>query len=399
MADRRIIGKTATLSTRTSSAAPTPTKIGASQLQAEPVSRVSVISREPGIQPATTTVRRAGGIIPSEPPEEAPPGIVGEPVSRQRVAMEDAPLIQRVALGELPTAGIATEVVGEDCEPIAGRARSPTTTGTRLIRVQSIINNAVNLNPTQVAALNTEMVNGASQYLREPRLWSIRTFGEDSMNSAGAGGAFGTWGAVGFPIPRLAQNCAAARAYSGRSWLHVRVRWEGPGTSGTFDMDLGGSPIEIYANHIKLNIIAPANHVEIFEGIGAPALAGAWTLQCLTDAFLEIVPIEASRGNRVTTLTMRQEAAATTQIGFEIPAYAKRVTLYQSIAGAAAPQWTFELGAFGAANASIEIGQLPFIAGARRTDQIDVVPGATFIQSDVDQVNARLFTAVWEIEP
>jgi hypothetical protein len=365
MADQRIIGKAAQLST-------------------EPV-RTSVISREPGIEPATTEVRRSGGIEPSEPPTE-PREVVGVP-------------IQRVAAGELPTAGLATEVVGEDCEPIGGRARSPTTTGVRLVRVQSIVANAPHLNPTGFPALDTEMVNGVSQYLREPRLWSVRTFGEDSMNSAGAGAAFGTWGTPGFPAPRVAQNCAAARAYSGRSYLHARVRWEGSGTSGTFDMDLGGSPIELYAKHVKVNIIAPANHVEIFEGIGAPALAGPWTLQCLTDAHLEIVPIESARGDKVTTLTTRQEAAANTQIGFEIPAYAKRVTLYQAAAGAASPQWTFELGAFGAANASIDIGQLPFIAGLRRTNQIDVVPGATYIMSDVDVANARLFTAVWEIEP
>lgn len=398
MADRRIIGRVPTQqpgrtegssvaqpvtlqsASRTSQLSTSPSR--ADRIITQPI-RTSEIHSDPDIEPATTTVQRAGTME-------------DEPV--RQMGLSEEPM-QTIVPGQLTTAGRGVEVLGEDCEPIAGRARSPTTTGTRLVRVQTILSNAPHLNPTLFPALDTEMVNGASQYLREPRLWEIRTFGEDSMNSAGAGAGFGTWGAIGFPIPRVAQDCAAARAYSGRSYLHARVRWEAPGTSGTFDMDLGGPPIELYANHVKVNIIAPTNHVEIFEGVGAPAFAGPWTLQCLTDAHLGIVPIESSRGNRTTTLTMRQEAAANTQIGWEIPAYAKRVTIYQAGAGAACTQWTFEIGAFGVANASIELGQLPFIAGARRTDQIDVVPGATYIMSDVDVQNARLFTAVWEIEP
>jgi len=358
MPDNRIIGKAATLSTATIS----PT-------------RTSVISREPGIEPATMTVQRAGTIEPSEP------------------GIED------IAPSALQTAGIASEVLGEDCQPLAGRARSPTTTGTRLVELWTQVNNAVAVNPTAVNALDTEVVNGVSQYLREPRLWAIRTFANETLQSTGAGGAAPAWGSLILPVLTVAQNCGVARAYSGRSWLHARVRWEAPGTHGTFDMDLGGSPIEIYANSVKVNIIVPAFHQEILEGVINPWIAGAWSLSARTDAFLEILPIEGSRGDSKTTLTMRQEAAANTQIGFEIPAYAKAVTIYQAGAGAASVAWTFELGAFGGANSSIEVGTIPFIAGVRRTDQVEIVPGATYIMSDIDVANARLFTAVWEIEP
>jgi hypothetical protein len=162
-------------------------------------------------------------------------------------------------------------------------------------------------------------------------------------------------------------------------------------------MDLGGPPIEIWANYVQINILAPALHQEILEGVLFPWISGLTTINCFTDATLEVVPIEVGRGNRVTTLTMRQEAAANTAIAFEIPAFAKRVTFYQSGAGAAAVAFTFELGPLAAG--SLEIGTIPFIAAARRTDQIDVIPGATHILSDIDVANARLFTAVWEIEP
>lgn len=166
----------------------------------------------------------------------------------------------------------------------------------------------------------------------------------------------------------------------------------GTGGRGPFLIDAGES-LELWGTGVRVNWIAPAG---INENAPAPPELAATGLVLDGMLGVKIIGIETPLGHTA-KLTDYRGILANARATIQVPAGASDVTIYQSSLGVASAAWLWNYGTF--ALPGFELGQIPFIAGQRRSHTISVAPSATHIVSDVDANNDRFFTVVWTIRP
>jgi hypothetical protein len=184
-----------------------------------------------------------------------------------------------------------------------------------------------------------------------------------------------------------------------RSLLKLRIKVSEMGFEDglggrTFVIDAGSS-LELWGAGVDVAYLKPA----AVSQIQSPALA-LQASNSVIDGLIgvQILGIEAPLGHGAPLTDYRGVAAGDT-LALTIPQGAKDVTIYQSAAGAASLTWQWFYGDPSGGLNMWPLGDLPFIAGQRRTHTISVVPGATHIVSDVAALTDRFFTVVWTIRP
>lgn len=301
--------------------------------------------------------------------------------------------------GDIPGDHVLTMPTPGDCEHgdcvnFGGRGCAPTQSGLRVLRIYQgagVPGAAFGaLNPPRISAQVLQNTVSQKSADGNPRLWMLRSTAEEVATV----GDINDW--VN-PIGRSSIQGAAPAGitWSGRSISHVRVDFQSTGPGDSFTMDAGGQPVEIYATEVSMALLTTT---DVEERINDPiaAVDGATAIRQNASIGLEIMPIEASRGYRSTTLTYLLFQVANTALDVEVPRYAKSVQVFQGPAGAASVAWAMSVGQTGNV---ITYGTLPWIIGARKTEPCALMPGLALLQADVDVANGRFFAVTFEIEP
>lgn len=224
-------------------------------------------------------------------------------------------------------------------------------------------------------------------------LWQVTTSVTEYLRSAGEGTLN--------PLQEQAINDPALGVpanFSQRSQIKLRLQCSDGVAKRQLDMDLNQS-VMVVARKLCASWLFPAGTRDVtgLQTQGPAFALGGFVL----DSFVGIsfTRCEESLGTETAIFTTHLFVAQNTQGVARIPAYARSVTIYQAASiGNASVMWTQHYG--NPTVASIEIGALPFIAGARKTQPEEIVPDAQFLRSDIDaDPNGRFFTLVWSIRP
>lgn len=187
---------------------------------------------------------------------------------------------------------------------------------------------------------------------------------------------------------------------SQRTQIALRITANDGTSLRQFDMDANQS-IVVCAQNVCVWWIGPNGTVDVQNWTDAQRAAVTRT-GFVFDAYLEVgvSRIECSPGdNSSVLLTQYLVSAAQSTPSIAIPAYAKEVTIYQNSQGAASAAWTQWIGDPNGTGGFAQVGVIPFIPGARKTQPSIELGHATHLQCDVDNDNARFFTLVWTIRP
>ncbi len=215
----------------------------------------------------------------------------------------------------------------------------------------------------------------------------LRSSAEASISPIGSVNAFGP----GNALP------AGATRSRGRSQVKLRINAEASTINRQWDQDVGQS-LEINADCVCVEYLAPSNFVEITSANenNTQILRSGLVLDVWLSVSLN--RIEAPIGLDTVTLTDNLFVAANSMATIPIPPFATQVTIYQTVAGAASGFFTQWYGDPALTAGSLQVGQLAFIPGERRTEQESVLPNATHLQSDQDS-NDRAYVLRWTIRP
>lgn len=315
-----------------------------------------------------------------------------EPAAGELSAEPATTRIQRVQ--DMP---IAPPDALDDCLDVRGFGYTPVIGGARQYRIQYIINADVVAFPTRIVQSIFELDLDSAKHVSEtgePRLFLVRpilaelVYNQNTLPAAGVGLD---------PNSRVATIAPGINpSFTGLSTgLLARITLTSPAGKDMFEMTFGAPAIEVFATEVNVAIIGPGAWFEVYSGAGPGVPLAANTIWADAIAGIEIMPIEESLSRNRTMLTMQRENGAGGTLYAGIPKHARSVTIYQSAAGVACTAWTMQAGV---PTASMGLGTIPFLAGARMSETVEIHPAASFIQSDIDQANARLFTIAWGLE-
>ena len=217
----------------------------------------------------------------------------------------------------------------------------------------------------------------------------LRSAAEATIAPIGSVGAFGP----GNILP------AGATRVRGRSQVKLRVNAEASTINRQWDQDVGQT-LEVNADSVCVEYLVPSNFVEITSTNqnSTTILRSGLVLDVWLSISLNRLESPIGIGDGTVTLTDNLQVPANTQGTIRIPPFAIAVTIYQTTGGGASAAWTQWYGDPAVTAGSIAVGQLPFIAGARRTQQESVLPNATHLQTDMDAAN-RAYILAWTIRP
>jgi hypothetical protein len=156
-----------------------------------------------------------------------------------------------------------------------------------------------------------------------------------------------------------------------------------------------GQPVELWGTRVTCRILGPPSIAELPAPPNEPTALGL-----VVDGLIgfQILGIETPIGSNP-VLTDYRIVAAAAELSVPVPRGAVDVTVYQDSIGPASIAWRWFYGDPGNVAVALPLGELPFIAGQRRTHTVSVVPGVTHLQADVAALAARFFTIVWTIRP
>ncbi len=194
------------------------------------------------------------------------------------------------------------------------------------------------------------------------------------------------------PLTPLAREQIEGQGVN-RSLLKIRVSVGQMGFDPRDFLIDAGQSLELWGTSVTVNWVAPAT-VNAVPGVLPDVAANDMALDGLIGA--HVIGIESPLGHRP-VLTDYRGAAANAAPVLAIPRGAVDVTIYQSSAGGASTAFTFNYGA--PAVGSFELGEVPFIAGQRRSHTTSIVPGATHLVGDSGLQTIRFYTVVWTIQP
>lgn len=220
-----------------------------------------------------------------------------------------------------------------------------------------------------------QVTTSVTEYLRSAQEGTLNPLQEQALNDP----------ALGLPAN-----------FSRRSQIKLRIQCSDGVSKRQLDMDMNQS-VMVVARKLCASWLYPAGTIDVtgLQTEGAAFSRSGFVL----DSFVGVsfTRCEEALGTETAIFTTHLFVAAGAQGVAPIPAYARSVTIYQAASiGNASVMWTQTYG--NPSVASIEIGALPFIAGARKTQPEEIVPDAQFLRSDIDNAD-RFFTLVWSIRP
>lgn len=184
-----------------------------------------------------------------------------------------------------------------------------------------------------------------------------------------------------------------------RTQLKIAVEASLESGSRLFFLD-SNQTIQLNATDVCVSLYAPAN---LYEPIAPTNLAPSGQISersgLVVDAIIGVTRarIEGTPGISTGILTSNTFVAANTRAVIQIPPFASSVVIYQTSAGGAAG--VFEMHYGDPTIGSLEVGTIPFIAGARKTQPEILNPDATDIRTDLDAASDRFFAFRWTISP
>lgn len=227
---------------------------------------------------------------------------------------------------------------------------------------------------------------GRQWQVREPegceRLWLVETFVQEAYRTGE--GPFSPLGRSAI----ISGTGAATR--SQRGLVQCQIDLGNYAGGGELRMD-GGQQIELWARELSAQILAPGGTVEVVPNEVSTA-TGTFTV---FDSLFSIAmtPISHTRGKNECQFTEWVHVVQNTRALIEIPAYARRVQIRQSPAGAASAAWTAEVTGTLTSTPGFNV---PFVG--RQTDIVGI-GYATHLRSDLDAAAARDFEVVYFMEP
>lgn len=230
-----------------------------------------------------------------------------------------------------------------------------------------------------------------SEFGQCERLWRIRSSGREVLRSSAA------------PINPLTRqqidnvdNTPAGASNNPIVHLKKQIKLQSRTGESNFTFDIGQA-IELYGFSVDVDILAPAGTLEVSDSVPATLALTATGLVFDAALGIEVLAIETSLGNITGRLTQHLVVLATAQPTIAVPRNAIRLRILQSAVGAASPTWNRFIGD-PAVHASLNIGPINFV-GRISTLQSTEIGDATHLQTDVDAVNNRFYTLIWEIRP
>lgn len=222
------------------------------------------------------------------------------------------------------------------------------------------------------------------------RLWRIRSTGREVLRFAGNG----TTPLTRSQIEQPSQLPAGASANEVTHYKKL-IKLQSRALTTQLVLDIGQT-IELYGFSVDIDILAPANAVEISN---APGSADVDRSGLVADTILavEILAIEAPLGNRVGRFTQHVSVAANTQETIAVPFGAIGVRIIQTPAGTASTAWNRFIGD-PAIHASLNVGVLNFTARVSDLSSTEI-GDCTHLQTDLDALNDRFYTLIWRIRP
>ncbi|MCA9654691.1 MAG: hypothetical protein KC501_32550 [Myxococcales bacterium] len=174
-----------------------------------------------------------------------------------------------------------------------------------------------------------------------------------------------------------------------RSGMRLRILTTDTAKGSELLVDLGQS-VELYAEAIRVELLAPAGSVALTDTAVALREGLVFDAQCM----VRMLRLEASRGARSALLTQTEAIPANEDRTLEVPPAARRLTIYTELP-APAPQTTRWLRG-DPSTMAIGLGVIAWDGDRPRTE-IDV-PSASHLRIDAHP-EPRVFTLVWTIHP
>lgn len=244
------------------------------------------------------------------------------------------------------------------------------------------------LQPTQGRVLN--QVRCAA--FQDPPLHLVTTDAIEVLRAAGD--PIGPLSAeviqTGDPLP------PGARRLQNRSLLKVGVTLVRGTVQHRFFMDFN-QQVEVHASSVAIDLFAPDN----FEvtAMSPPFPAGLTRAGLVADELVgtSIIRIEQPTGLKDVIFTENIFVAQNTRAVLAVPPYAVGLTVYQASVGAAETAWEMHYG--DPIVGSVEVGTIPFIPAARKTEPLIETPNVTHLRTGIDVDADRFFTLRWTIRP
>ena len=174
-----------------------------------------------------------------------------------------------------------------------------------------------------------------------------------------------------------------------RSVMRLRILTTDTAKGSELLVDLGQS-LELYAEAIRVELLAPTGSVALTDAAVAPREGLVFDAMCM----VRLLRLEASRGARSALLTQTEAIPANEGRTIEVPPAARRLTIYAELP-APAPQ-TMRWLRGDPSTMSIGLGVVAW-DGHRPRTEVDV-PSASHLRIDA-RPQPRVFTLVWTINP
>ncbi|MCH9681295.1 MAG: hypothetical protein K0V04_07675 [Deltaproteobacteria bacterium] len=174
-----------------------------------------------------------------------------------------------------------------------------------------------------------------------------------------------------------------------RSVMRLRIRTTDTAGGSVYEVDLGQS-LEVYAQALQVDLLAPRDSVTVVGGPVAPQAGLVFASRCS----LRMLALDVTRGARSALLTQTVFVPAGQPTVLEVPTAAARLTAYAETL-AAPPVWRWLRGE-PAPGTAVPLGQVAWTIDAPRLE-VDV-PSATHLRIE-PAAGARTFTLVWTIAP
>lgn len=230
-----------------------------------------------------------------------------------------------------------------------------------------------------------------------PGLWQVTTTAVEYRRLIDEGTA------LPLDEPAYSQTPPGVEPATRRTVFQLQVTADDGVDKRVFECDANQS-FTIVAQSVCMGWMGPTGAINV-QYLNATQRALFPRSGMVIDAFLgaSLSRIEASPGsNSEIILTKHLWVPAATRASIAIPAYARGVTIYQEpTLGSASVMWTQTLGDPNGVSGSMTIASLPFIAGARRTQQESVLPNTTHLWTDITpEIDGnRFFTLRFVIRP
>ncbi len=191
---------------------------------------------------------------------------------------------------------------------------------------------------------------------------------------------------------------AGASRSPGRSQVKLYIAGEASTNARRWYQDVGQT-VEFNADCAGVSYFVPSNFYEVAPGQPMPGRDGL-----VVDVYLSvsIYRLEQAVGNNEVIYTQHiyipapEEGVSSAVI--PVPPFATEVTIYQNLLGIASAMWTQWYGDPSVVPLAVQAAGLPWIAGARRTQQESLLPDVTHLRTELDN-SERFYTLRWVIRP